>query len=420
MISTSKKPPNVRKTERSEEVLTTVNAPENEDTIVENGLRVDSRDNSREKRQQKTNDNRTFDKTTGKPNIDDIKTDKKQKEDSGNSGKSSAHRSTKETARQKDIGSAKVSADQATSQEVGGRQRKGICSSKHFERTIAQKDDKKTGKRHKQEETKRKKDVEGRRERQTVQPSQKATSGKDSSLLSRQSSKEVELSDKLNNTKSGNIELRPSRKSETRKSTKNLNDEGDSVSKTSATTNPIHTSNDLSDNFSSRMTSNVKTEAKKVGLLPTPVLNPKSKDHSTTFTATREMRVSEAKDKPDKRNVFSATIEKRKPTSAKKRKYLQESNHERMIKRQKLTQGSSLSRILLPGKANPSKLTSERLHTEFMEERKTIEEGEGTTKAVAPTNRIEIGKGRFLTFKRRHVNQLFIRGDNVVMVSYAT
>ena len=32
---------------------------------------------------------------------------------------------------------------------------------------------------------------------------------------------------------------------------------------------------------------------------------------------------------------------------------------------------------------------------------------------------ISIGRNKCLVFKRRHVNQLFVRGDNVVMVAYA-
>ena len=39
--------------------------------------------------------------------------------------------------------------------------------------------------------------------------------------------------------------------------------------------------------------------------------------------------------------------------------------------------------------------------------------------AVRRGRKLMIGRGKYLVFKRRHVNQLFVRGDNVVMVGYA-
>ncbi|XP_048575828.1 microtubule-associated protein futsch [Nematostella vectensis] len=93
--------------------------------------------------------------------------------------------------------------------------------------------------------------------------------------------------------------------------------------------------------------------------------------------------------------------------------------------RYKPVAASKTTELITESKTRKEQITGSKTRTE------QIAESDTRTKPLAGSNTpidndkesdcrtVKIGKGKRLVFKRRHVNQLFVRGDNVVMVAFA-
>lgn len=178
----------------------------------------------------------------------------------------------------------------------------------------------------------------------------------------------------------------------------------------------------------------------KVGLLPTPVLEMKTRK-SGTERLTGNIQ----------RNIDASTVRARNTSSESSKMKRNENRGQKSLealnKRKRSTEygGGSVKRLKRteineknsPKPTNPReqfKDTTKKIDKSDSEpEVKTSRDttgsdsrsstkdmgGEGR-KAICTARRIEVGKGKLLEFKRRHVNQLFVRGDNIVMIGYAT
>ena len=138
--------------------------------------------------------------------------------------------------------------------------------------------------------------------------------------------------------------------------------------------------------------------------------NPRKRNRSVDGTDTKQskrLRLDERNDSSSKVPLASSTIEK--PKSSMKISMCN-SNRENQ---------PPCSRISLSGnEIDPvcgEKLKNTEEHKSLGDSKQTFDENADSIQ----TKPILIGRNKCLVFKRRHVNQLFVRGDNVVMVAYA-
>ena len=121
---------------------------------------------------------------------------------------------------------------------------------------------------------------------------------------------------------------------------------------------------------------------------------------TTELRQAKKLRVEEGNDCSSKSPVAVSAIEKLKP-SAKRSEYNNRENQPPAFK---------LVQEVIPPEGEKFKTADEEMCTD---DPKTNSYNRTLSKALL------IGGNKRLVFKQRHVNQLFIRGDNVVMVAYA-
>lgn len=117
------------------------------------------------------------------------------------------------------------------------------------------------------------------------------------------------------------------------------------------------------------------------------------------------MRLEEGNDCSSKLPVDSSTAEKPKPST----KRVEYNNRENQPPSFKLELSENK---VIPARDEKLKSADELMR---MDDPKTISNKSNRTLSKT----LLIGGNKRLVFKHRHVNQLFIRGDNVVMVAYA-
>ena len=121
---------------------------------------------------------------------------------------------------------------------------------------------------------------------------------------------------------------------------------------------------------------------------------------TTELRQAKKLRLEERNDCSSKSPVAVSTIEKLKP-SAKRGEYNNRENQPPAFK---------LEQEVIPPEGEKFKTADDEM---CMDEPKTNSYNRTLSKTLL------IGGNKRLVFKQRHVNQLFIRGDNVVMVAYA-